>query len=40
MHAYNDRSTLDGCPFAVLNDTSIEYRVKVTCGPIGKILTS
>jgi hypothetical protein len=26
--------TLDGCPFTVITDTSTEYRVKVTCGPI------
>ena len=26
-------STLDGCPFTVLNDNATEYRVKVTCPP-------
>jgi hypothetical protein len=25
--------TIDGCPFTVLNDTALEYRVKITCGP-------
>ena len=25
--------TVDGCPFTVLNDTPLEYRVKVVCYP-------